>query len=99
MLKLAKLPDPKTVKIAFTASARLSHDLHGYAALYRSAYGETASVTELIPFMLETFLKSDPAFAKAQKDGTLLVDGEKQPGRSFRATKSAPTASNIQTTT
>lgn len=99
MLKLAKLPDPKTTKITFTASASLSQNLHGYAALYRSTYGDSVSASELIPFMLDAFLKSDPAFAKAQKDGTLLSDVEKQPARASRATKSAPAASSIQTTT
>jgi hypothetical protein len=89
MLKLAKLPDPKTTKVVFTASSKLHQELHSYAALYRSSYGETATVAELIPFMLDAFLKSDPAFVKAQRDGT-LDQGAKQPSRSPRAGKGTP---------
>lgn len=71
MLKLAKLPDRTTTKMTFSASAKLNEALHEYAVLYRNTYGETASVPELIPFMLERFLKSDPAFTKARRDGLL----------------------------
>jgi hypothetical protein len=107
MMKLAKLPDRTTTKLTFSASARLKEDLNGYAALYRNTYGETASVSELIPFMLETFLKSDPAFAKAQKVGTLEqgtgkeISAGKQSSRarSAHAGSSTTPATVFQTTT
>jgi hypothetical protein len=110
-MKLAKLPDRTPIKITFSASARLNHDLHGYAALYRDAYGETASVSELIPSMLEAFLKSDPAFTKAKKAGTLGAgtgngNGKeeiagKQPSRArnLHAGSSAASTANFRTTT
>jgi len=81
MLRLAKLPDRTTTKIAFSASAKLKADLHAYAVLYRDTYGDAASVNELIPLMLETFLKSDPALAKAQKAGTLEAGTGKEIGK------------------
>jgi len=78
MLKLAKLPDRTTTKITFSASAKLNEDLHGYEVLYRNTYGETASVSELIPFMLESFLERDHAFTKARREGKLETGIEKE---------------------
>lgn len=89
-LKLAKLPDRTPVKITFTAQPDLNRKLQQYAALYRTTYGEAESVAELIPFMLESFLDSDRAFAKAQKDVRLepLVEPERPRGR--RKSSSTP---------
>lgn len=69
MLKLAKLPDRTPVKIAFTITPDLAHALADYAALYNRTYGGKAEVADLIPAMLDAFLASDRAFAKARKDG------------------------------
>lgn len=68
-LKLAKLPDRTPIRIAITVSPALNRSLHAYAELYRDAYGATESVPELIPYMLEAFVKSDHGFAKARKEG------------------------------
>ena len=68
-LKLGKLPDRTPAKITITVGADLNQALRDYAALYRATYGEAESVAELIPFMLEAFLDSDRAFAKARKEG------------------------------
>ena len=68
MLKLAKLPDRTQTKITIAASATLNRDLQDYTALYRTTYGEGVSVADLIPFILESFLKSDPALAKARRE-------------------------------
>ncbi|WP_246660566.1 DUF2274 domain-containing protein [Nitratireductor sp. XY-223] len=46
------------------------------AALYRATYGETESVADLIPFMLEAFLESDRTFAKAQRGEGRLPKGQ-----------------------
>ena len=70
MLKLAKLPDRTPVKIGITVTPDLDADLHAYLTLYRATYEDkAATVADLIPAMLETFLASDRAFAKARKDG------------------------------
>ncbi|MDZ5698647.1 DUF2274 domain-containing protein [Chelativorans sp. M5D2P16] len=73
-LKLGKLPDRTPVKITITVGAELNRALRDYAALYRQAYGESESVSELIPFMLEAFLEGDRAFVKARKEKSPIVD-------------------------
>ena len=69
MLKLAKLPDRTPVKIAITVTPDLDADLRAYLDLYRATYEDKgAMVADLIPAMLESFLASDRAFAKARKN-------------------------------
>lgn len=68
-LKLQRLPDRKPVKIAITVSADLARKLQAYANLYRRSYRDEESVSELIPYMLESFLESDKTFAKALRTG------------------------------
>lgn len=70
-LKLGKLPDRTPVKITITVSPDLNQALRDYAAIYRTTYGEAASVADLIPFMLDAFLDSDRGFAKARKEVSL----------------------------
>lgn len=77
MLKLAKLPDRTPIKMSISVNAGLNQDLQRYAVLYQTTYGEEASVAELIPFMLDSFLKSDPAFAKARRESLSKTDGDK----------------------
>ena len=68
-MKLAKLPDRNPVRITFAAMPDLNAALQDYAAAYQAAYGEAASVPDLIPFMLEGYLEGDREFAKARKGG------------------------------
>jgi hypothetical protein len=96
MLKLGKLPDRTKTKVTFTASAKLNEDLQAYAALYRDAYKDAVSAEELIPLMLEAFLKSDAAFIKACKNGRQNAETGKQPAT--HAVKPSPSA-NIAPTT
>jgi hypothetical protein len=70
MMKLAKLPDRTPVKVTFTAGPDLNRSLQAYAELYSETYGAAESVSELIPYMLESFLKSDPAFTKSRRATT-----------------------------
>lgn len=67
-LKLAKLPDRKPVRITITVRPELNAALQSYAELYRETYGEEETVPQLIPFMLENFLKGDYGFAKARRE-------------------------------
>jgi hypothetical protein len=69
-LKLAKLPDRTPVKITFTAGAELNKSLEAYAEFYREAYGQEEPVPQLVPYMLEAFLKGDSAFIKARREKT-----------------------------
>lgn len=89
-LKLGKLPDRTPAKITITVGADLNQALRDYATLYRATYGEAESVAELIPFMLEAFLDSDRAFAKARKDG-LPVTGIDKPARRTRSPRAGDT--------
>ena len=67
-LKLAKLPDRTPVKISFTAGPELNQLLSDYAEFYRGQYGTEEPVRELIPYMLEAFLRGDTAFVKARRE-------------------------------
>ena len=91
-LKLGKLPDRVPVKITFSAMPDLNQALHDYAAVYHAAYGEAESVSELIPFMLASFLEGDRGFAKARKEVPDPMAVETIPRRRRRGTVSAPSA-------
>ena len=92
-LKLGKLPDRTPAKIPITVNADLNQALRDYATLYRATYGEAESVAELIPFMLEAFLDSDRAFAKARKEGLPETDTDK-PTRRARSARVGDTAAS-----
>lgn len=66
-LRLPKLPDRTAVKITFTASAELNHDLQEYAAAYKLLYGISESLSDLIPYMLKAFIEGDAGFRKAKR--------------------------------
>ena len=68
MLKLAQLPDRIPVKLTITLQPDLKKALDDYAAMYSRAYGADEPVAELVPFMLESFLKADTEFKKGRKD-------------------------------
>jgi hypothetical protein len=71
-LKLAQLPDRVPVKLAIAVQPDLKKALDDYAALYAQSYGSKEHIADLIPFMLDAFLKADTAFRKGRKD--LQVD-------------------------
>ncbi len=66
-LKIGKLPDTTPVKLGITVTPDLKRDLERYTQVYEAAYGESASVVELVPSMLISFLASDAGFKKALK--------------------------------
>jgi hypothetical protein len=69
-LKLRKLPDRTPVKLTLTLMPNLKRQLDDYLTLYQAAYDDAnASLGDIIPPMLESFLASDRAFAKARKSG------------------------------
>ena len=68
MLKLAQLPDRIPVKLTITLQPDLKKALDDYAAMYSKVYGADEPVAELVPFMLESFLKADAGFKKGRKD-------------------------------
>ncbi len=66
-LKLPKLPDRTQLKVNISLHPELSEKLRAYAEFYKKAYGETESVAEMIPYMLDAFLAADRAFVKWSK--------------------------------
>ena len=97
MLKLGKLPDRILTKITITLAPELNRALRDYAALYRDTYGETELVADLIPFMLQAFLKTDKSFGKARKAGLPEANKEKVSRRSSRKPRGAEHVSPSQT--
>jgi hypothetical protein len=77
-LKLRRLPDRTPVKISFRADPELASALQAYAELYREIYGHAAAVADLIPCMLESFLASDRAFARARKEGSAVIGPDRE---------------------
>lgn len=67
-LKLAQLPDRVPVKLTIAVQPELKKALDDYAALYAQSYGSQEHVGDLIPFMLDAFLKADTAFRKGRKE-------------------------------
>ncbi|MEE9454659.1 MAG: DUF2274 domain-containing protein [Paracoccaceae bacterium] len=67
ILKLNKLPDRETVKITFIANAELKSAIQDYAEIYRQTYNGKESISDLIPFMLESFIGADHGFKRARK--------------------------------
>jgi len=66
-LRLRKLPQRAPVKLTISLSPELSRALDDYAAAYEAAYGEHETVAELVPFIIESFLRTDRAFSKSRK--------------------------------
>lgn len=68
-IKLARLPDRTPVKLTIQVTPQMMGDLNRYADLYRDAYGQEETVSDLIPSMVAAFLESDRAFARARSNG------------------------------
>lgn len=66
-LKLPKLPDRTPVKLTISILPDLNQALAEYAQKYHEIYGADESVSELIPYMLRSFLESDRGFVRARQ--------------------------------
>ena len=67
-LKLGPLPDRVPCKLTITLSPHLKKALDDYATLYARSYGIEEQVVELVPYMLEAFLKADHSFRQGRKE-------------------------------
>jgi hypothetical protein len=67
-LKLKQLPDRQSEKMVILVSADLKLALSDYARAYAKTYGALEDAADLVPYMLNAFLKSDYAFQKARRD-------------------------------
>jgi hypothetical protein len=66
-LKLGPLPDRTPVRLTVALPPELHRLLTDYAAIYLETYGQEESVTDMIPFMLQTFLEGDRDFVRARR--------------------------------
>jgi hypothetical protein len=81
-LKLGPLPDEKPVKITLELPADVYRDLIAYAELLGRVSGQkSADPVRLIVPMLQRFMATDRAFAKAKRE-TPLQSGSLAPERS-----------------
>ena len=68
-LKLDAIPDTRPVKVTLELPATLHGDLTAYAAILARQTGQpTADPVKLIVPMLERFIATDRAFAKAKRN-------------------------------
>ena len=66
-MSLPKLPDRAPVKLTITVAPDLAARLRAYADLYAETYGVREEPAELVPYMLESFLKADTGFRRASR--------------------------------
>ena len=82
MLKLGPIADDKPVKVNVELPAAVHRDLVAYAEVLSRTTGQTApEPARLIPPMVERFMATDRAFAKARRDRAALA----APGSSERS--------------
>ncbi|GJL91171.1 DUF2274 domain-containing protein [Hyphococcus sp.] len=67
-LRLAQLPDRTPSKLTILLTPYQLAALNDYADIYEATYGKRASIEQLAPEMLETFLNGDVGFKRARKD-------------------------------
>lgn len=76
-LKLPKLPDRTPVKLTISVPPDVHIQLGEYLAQYHAAYGDDgASLADLVPAMLEAFLRADKAF---QRERSQPIAARKHP--------------------
>lgn len=68
-LKLGALIDDKPVRVTLELPAAIHRDLVAYADVLASETGRSAEPAKLIVPMLERFMATDRAFAKARRGG------------------------------
>jgi hypothetical protein len=75
-LKLGPLADDKPVKISVELPAAVHRDLVAYALVLGGTTGRSApEPSKLIVAMIERFMATDRAFAKARRDRTAQATG------------------------
>lgn len=75
-LKLGPLADDKPVKMSVELPAAVHRDLVAYAQVLGGTSGQTApEPSKLIVPMIERFMATDRAFAKARRDRAAQVVG------------------------
>jgi hypothetical protein len=73
MLKFQKISQKETRVIRVKLSPQLHHQVERYCEAYHEAYNEQVTLEELIPIIVETFLREDKGFQtylRKRKDGS-----------------------------
>ena len=91
-VKLARLPDRVPVKMQITLPPDLAACLRDYADLYAETYGAREEPADLVPFMLESFLRGDAGFRKAM--GAKAGKEESAHAGEIREKATSPNADN-----
>lgn len=73
-LKLSAIEDEKPVRVSVTLPAALHRDLVAYAQVLAQNAGQKIEPEKLIAPMLEKFIASDRAFAKARRGAQKLTE-------------------------
>ena len=81
-LKLAQVQDDKPVRLSVVVPAALHRDLIAYAELMSRESGKAVEPAKLIAPMLEKFIASDRAFAKARTAGRQIGSTPAEPSLS-----------------
>lgn len=79
-LKLPRLPERAPVKMTIALDPATHAMLQAYAALYRETYSSEEPLSELIPYMLKSFLESDRSFVRAHQLRARAPEGAQQGG-------------------
>lgn len=66
-LKLGKLPSRTPVKLTINFLPGIYQMLEDYGRIYEQEYGEKEKIEDLVPYIIEAFLKTDNSFRKARK--------------------------------
>lgn len=66
-LKLGVIPNDKSVKLTIELPATVHRDLLAYAEVLTQSTGQTVDATKLVSPMLQRFMATDRAFAKARR--------------------------------
>ena len=66
-LKLGAIPDDKPVRLTITLTAELHALLVEYAEIHSRQFDRKVPPEKLVPHMLERFIRTDRAFAKARR--------------------------------
>lgn len=66
-LKLGAIPDDKPVRLTITLTAELHALLVEYAEVHSKQFNRRVPPEKLVPHMLERFIRTDRAFAKARR--------------------------------
>ena len=84
-IKLAKLPDRVPLKLTVTLPSELAARLRRYADLYAEQYGTREEPAELVPYILDAFIKGDAEFQRTTREKGEKHTGDREPGSAVTA--------------